>query len=74
MEKILKNQYEPVTINDLRGALKLILRKEIDNMPELLEQLTPKERLDFISRLMPFIFPKPDTISPTQGEPVSWDL
>ena len=74
MEKILKNQYEPVMINGLRVELKLILQREIDNLPNLLDQMPPKERIDAICRLMPFIFPKIEAINATDGEPTKWDI
>jgi hypothetical protein len=60
---------EQVLTMDLREALKAIMRKEIDRLPETLEALEPKERLNIICRLMPYIFPKVTTVHPTEGEP-----
>lgn len=65
---------EQVLTMGLREALKNIMQKEIEKLPETLEALEPKERLNIVCRLMPFVFPKVETVSPTQGEPfkVEW--
>ena len=60
---------EQVLTMGLREALKNIMQKEIERLPETLEALEPKERLNIVCRLMPFVFPKVETVSPTQGEP-----
>ena len=56
----------------LRDSLKELMQKEIENFPEYLEKLEPKERLNILCRLMPFVFPKVESIHPTEGEP--WTL
>jgi hypothetical protein len=58
---------------DLRDTLKAIIQKEIEKLPEHLEALEPRERLNVLCKLMPFVFPKVDAISPTQGEPLQFD-
>ena len=57
---------------DLRDMLKTIMQKEIEKLPETMEQLEPKERVNVICKLMPFVFPKVDTVSATEGEPFQW--
>lgn len=65
---------EPILTKDLRTTIKAMMQKEIEKLPETLEQLEPKERLNILCKLMPFVLPKVDSVSATQGEPLSWDL
>jgi len=64
---------EQILTRDLRDTLKEIMKKEIDRLPETLEQLEPKERINIICKLMPFVFPKVEAISPKEGEPFTFD-
>lgn len=66
------NTKEQVLTMGLRETLKTIMQKEIERLPETLESLEPKERLNVLCKLMPFIFPKVESIHPTEGEP--WQL
>jgi hypothetical protein len=63
---------EQIFTNDLRETLKSIMQKEIEKLPETLENLEPKERLNILCKLMPFIFPKVEAVNPTEGEPAQW--
>jgi hypothetical protein len=58
-----------VFTNSLRETLKTIMQKEIERLPETLEALEPKERLNVLCKLMPFVFPKVEAVHPTEGEP-----
>jgi hypothetical protein len=62
-----------VFTTDLRETLKSIMKSEIDKLAETLESLEPKERINIICKLMPFVFPKVDTINSKADEPVKWD-
>jgi len=42
----------------LKEALKAILEKEINEIPEYLQHLEPKEKLEIIIKLMPYVIPK----------------
>lgn len=64
---------EKILTNALRNDLKAVMQKEIKNLPILLEGLEAKERLSVICKLMPFVFPKVETIHPTEGEPFTFD-
>jgi hypothetical protein len=69
----MKNKSKEQTLTtELRDTLKTIMQKEIEKLPETLEQLEPKERVNVICKLMPFVFPKVNTISATEGEPFQW--
>ena len=64
---------EQVLTNNLRETLKTIMQKEIEKLPETLETLDPKERLNVVCKLMPYVFPKVETVHPTEGEPLQYD-
>jgi len=63
---------QPIITNGLRGMLKDILQKEIAKLPEHFESLEPKERLNILCKLMPFVFPKVEAVHSTEGEPLTW--
>ena len=42
---------------DMKKVLHTLLDKEIDEIPTLLNELTPKEKLDVISKLIRFVVP-----------------
>jgi hypothetical protein len=60
---------EQVLTESLRERLKTVMQKEIERLPETLEALDPKERINVICKLMPFIFPKIESVSMSAGEP-----
>ena len=64
---------EQVLTNNLRETLKTIMQKEIEKLPETLETLDPKERLNVVCKLMPYVFPKVETVHPTEGEPLQFE-
>jgi len=64
---------EQVLTNNLRETLKTIMQKEIERLPETLETLDPKERLNVVCKLMPYVFPKVETVHPKEGEPMQFD-
>lgn len=63
------------TTKSLHGRLKDIVNAEIAKLPELLEQLEPKERVRTILALLPYTTPKIETVATDFGEPCSfgWD-
>lgn len=60
---------ERILTNNLRDNLKTIMQNEIEKLPATLEELEPKERLNVVCKLLPYVFPKVETVHPTQGEP-----
>ena len=62
-----------LTIN-LREILKEIMQKEIEMLPELLNQLETRERLNIVCKLMPYIFPKAESVHFQSGEPMQLDV
>tara|TARA_R110000823_G_scaffold123120_4_gene248648 strand:+ start:736 stop:891 length:156 start_codon:yes stop_codon:yes gene_type:complete len=49
------------------------MQKEIEKLPETLEALDPKERLNIFCKLMPYVFPKVETVHSKEGEPFQFD-
>lgn len=47
---------------ELKGTLKEIIDKELERVPELLEEMEPRERMEFILKLLPYVMPK---VAPT---------
>jgi hypothetical protein len=67
MKKHTNTTRPPATL-DMREQLKTILCAELERLPDTLENLEPKERVMLICRLMPFVFPKIETIHHSDGE------
>lgn len=64
---------EKIMITDLRDSLKRVIQNELNNLPEQLEGLEPKERLNMVCKLMPYVFPRVDTVHLKEGEPFTFD-
>lgn len=62
-------QKEKIITSGLRDSLKSIIQNEIQKIPTILESLEPKERIHVICKLLPFVFPKVESVSHDQGEP-----
>jgi len=67
----MKTKEQVLTI-DLRETLKSIMQNEIEKLPETLEALEPRERLNIVIKLMPYVFPKVETVHLTEGEPTQF--
>lgn len=63
-----------VLTTDLRSALKDLFAKELEQVPAYMEGLEPKERLDYLLKLMPFVLPKVSSVEHDTDEPASWSL
>jgi hypothetical protein len=64
---------EQILTTGLRDTLKSVMQREIENLTATLEGLEPKERLIIVCKLMPYVFPKVETVHSTQGEPFTLD-
>ena len=60
---------EQILTKELRDSLKELVQKEIKDLPKHLETLDPKDRINVLTKLMPYVFPKVQTVHLTQGEP-----
>ena len=63
---------EQILTNNLRDILKSVFENELREIPKLLDELEPNERLNFICKLMPFVFPKVNNVHLNEGEPSEW--
>ena len=52
---------------ELKTLLKDILTQELETLPEPLNQLEPKERLEILAKLLPFVMPKAEAEKQTTG-------
>ena len=57
---------------ELRSILKDVIYQEIEIIQDHLDQLSPKERVDLLIKLMPFVLPKTTSISHTTNEPLDF--
>jgi|TARA_B110000046_G_C12609008_1_gene239988 hypothetical protein len=58
---------------ELRTLLKDILYQELEQVRERLELLEPKERIELLIKLMPYVLPKTTSVSHKTNEPMDWD-
>ena len=59
---------------ELRSILKDMMYQEIENIQDNLDQLNPKERLELLIKLMPFVLPKTTSIPHTSNEPLDFEF
>lgn len=64
---------EQKTTKEIRTVLKDVINKELLNIETLFEGLPPKERLEIIVKLIPYVLPKIDNVNHSFGEPTSWE-
>lgn len=66
-----KPQFEnnkPLTGN-IRDTLKELMQKELKQLPDTLKELEPVQRLNILCKLIPYVLPKVESVTHTQGEP-----
>ena len=56
--------------NELRAELKNALHHELSLLPFTLRQLAPKERLEILAKLIPYVLPKIESVYLNEGEPL----
>ena len=59
---------------ELRSVLKEVIYNELENIEERLDELEPKQRLELVIKLMPYVFPKMESASHTINEPLDWGI
>ena len=55
---------------ELRTILKDVLYQEMEQLEERLNDLEPKDRMQIILKLMPYVFPKVMDVQSTKDEPL----
>lgn len=61
----------PVT-DTMRTTLKALIQQEMVNLPAQLEKMDARDRVNVLCKLMPYVFPKVETVSADHGEPSEW--
>mgnify|MGYP003392190820 FL=1 len=46
-----------------------MMQKEIESLPDTLKELEPVQRLNILCKLIPYVLPKVESVTHTQGEP-----
>ena len=57
------------TTAETKEIIQKIVSNELDKITDLLEKLEPKERVDAVIKLLPYIAPKQSEVSITDPEP-----
>lgn len=58
--------------NDLRRLLKDTIRQEMERLPEYLQSLETKDRLNVLCKMLPFVLPKVESVHFEEGEQFSF--
>ena len=59
---------------EIRTVLKDLIYKELDEIQEHLDALEPKQRLEYVIKLIPYVLPKVENISQSNNEPLDWGI
>lgn len=65
-------ELEQKTTKEIRTVLKTVINKELLNIETLFEGLPPKERLEIIVKLIPYVLPKVDNVNYSLCEPMDF--
>jgi len=57
---------------EIRSTLKNVLFDELEHLENNLSQLEPKERIELVIKLMPYVCPKIESIRHTTNEPLDF--
>ena len=58
--------------SEIRSVLKDMLFNELQSLPDRLDKLPDKDRIEIILKPMPFVCPKVETVSSDSDEPLKW--
>jgi hypothetical protein len=62
---------------EMRAILKNIISSELEQIPEILKKLEPEKRADLVIKLLPYVLPKVEAVTMSEGEPTifnDWSL
>jgi hypothetical protein len=62
-------EYNKPLVGNIRDTLKDMMQKEIESLPDTLKELEPVQRLNILCKLIPYVLPKVESVTHTQGEP-----
>ncbi|WP_242093613.1 hypothetical protein [Aestuariivivens sediminicola] len=66
-------EYNKPLVGNMRETLKNFVQKELEQITETFKDLTPVQKFNVLCKLMPYVFPKVESISSKEGEPFSFD-
>ena len=58
---------------ELRAVLKDLIHEELETLQERMDHLDPKERLEVLVKLLPYVLPKVSPTSYTTDEPLTME-
>lgn len=58
---------------EIRAVLKDVIGEQLESIPDVLATLEPKDKLEFIIKLMPYVLPKVEAVKMNNGEGLSFD-
>jgi hypothetical protein len=64
-----KFDYNKPLTGNIRDTLKELMQKEIESLSDTLKELEPVQRLNILCKLIPYVLPKVESVTHTQGEP-----
>jgi len=59
--------------NEVRSVLKDIVHAELETIQDKFDTLEPRERIEFLIKLLPYALPKVANIDSADGEPLQWN-
>lgn len=62
-----------ITTIEINARIKRLVAQELDNLPELIKQLTPSERLRLLTTLLQYSAPRVETCTKRYGEN-DWEM
>ena len=63
-----------VKVDEMRRGLKELMQREIANLPDLIEQLPPDQRINVVFKMMPYVLPRVESVNAKSGEALDWNL
>lgn len=69
-----KKKLSEIMTQEMRESLKKTFQNEVDQLPDLLNQLEPKERISVIIKMMPYLLPSVKAVHYTEGEPMDMGM
>jgi hypothetical protein len=52
--------------------LKDLIHHELETLPQRLEELDPRDRLELMVKLIPYAMPRVAPVAPNTDEPIEW--
>jgi len=62
------------TTTEMKELIKSFVERELDEVDDLLKQLTAKDRLDVLCKLIPYVIPKQTESTLKVGEENEWPI